>query len=283
MHTVTGLPWIVALPLTALFVRGVIVAPLLIYTRRMTQRRLALHPLLAAWAHQTRRQVLEQSRDQPLLPAEFEKRFKTAMRAKQRELTKRWGCEGWRALPVLGQLPVFLAVVETIRRMCGTTGGIFGLLTMQGATPVDAPRDEVLQSIDTSGPGLIGIDPSLADEGGLWFPDLLLPDPWYTLPWVLTGLVYANISLGAKRPSMLTPSTFQRRLTTTLKIGALLIGPFTLTVPSAVLVYWISSTAFAICQNLLIDTYMPLTSPLPEMRKKDAFRVTKKLPSAQNL
>ena len=264
LHATSGLPWVVTIPLAALVVRGVIVTPLMIYSRRVSQRRLDLQPLLLAWVHRFRHQSFEQSKGQMLLPAQLEKGFKRAMKTKQRELYKRWGCQTWRSLPAFGQLPVFLAVIGALRCMCGQSGGLFGLLSRREPLPDDAPRDEVLVRLKETSGSPVGLEESLAHEGGLWFPDLLAPDPGLVLPFVLSGVIFGNVWLGTRRDSIgAPPSAFYRRLSNGLKLSALLIGPLTLQAPSAVLVYWISSSAFAAGQNVLLDRFMPLKPAVP--------------------
>ena len=264
LHAATGLPWIVTIPLAAFVIRGVVVTPLMIYSRRVAQRRLDLQPLLLAWVHRFRHQSFEQFKGQMLLPAQLEKGFKQAMKMKERELYKRWRCQTWRSLPAFGQLPVFLAVIGALRCMCGQSGGLFGLLARRDPLPDDAPRDEVLVRLKEINESPVGLEESLAHEGGLWFPDLLAPDPGLVLPFVLSGVIFGNIWLGSRRESTgAPPSAFYRRLSNGLKLSALLIGPLTLQVPSAVLVYWISSSAFAAGQNVLLDRFMPMKPAVP--------------------
>lgn len=266
IHSVTGLPWVASLPLSAFLIRTTFILPLSIYNRRAQQRQLSLIPLQLAWQHQIRRQVLAEGRASG--PAECELRVKKAARQKRKELYKRWKCGWWKQWLPLGQLPIFLLVIETIRRMSGTHEGLLGLLVKQirgeQTSPVDEGSEASPQILDATKSPSVGIEQSFSQEGGLWFPDLHVSDPLLLLPFILSGSMLANIYVS--KPSMAgkKESVYQRRLTKSLKIFALLAGPATLQVPSAMLVYWISSSMFALGQNLLLDMFMPLKSPMPK-------------------
>ena len=258
IHHFSGLPWVLSLPLTALAVRTFLVTPLSAYSHKATQRQLDVQPLLQAWKHVIRNQVMRDFGSKG--PVTCEKIIKKRTRSKISAIAGRHGAGLWkRFVPLLG-LPVWLVVIETIRKMCGTYQGLLGLLgnTIQnGAIFEEFP--EILDSTSAT----ISVEDSFATEGALWFPNLLVPDPMLILPFVLSGSMFASIYLqqllhqgpGTRR------TKFQTRLTNILKILALAIGPGTLNVPSAMLLYWISSVWFAMGQNFLQDRMFPLISP----------------------
>ncbi|KAI9697060.1 MAG: hypothetical protein M1836_005021 [Candelina mexicana] len=116
---------------------------------------------------------------------------------------------------------------------------------------------------------LIPVESTFATEGAFWFPDLLVPDPHLLLPFILSGTMFTNIWLNTRLQNDGTePSVFKRRLTNSLKFVALIIGPATLQMPSAMLVYWISSSSFAMLQNLLLDWIVPLDKPVKPCKPK---------------
>ena len=85
-------------------------------------------------------------------------------------------------------------------------------------------------------------EPSLAAEGILWFQDLLVPDHTGALPFITSGIMFANIyttkntveSDGSRR----WPGVLRR----TLLFVSLLIGPLCQELPAALMLYWSSST-----------------------------------------
>ncbi|KAI9848192.1 MAG: hypothetical protein M1837_000866 [Sclerophora amabilis] len=261
LHSSSGLPWAATLPFAALVIRTSIVLPLAISNRRSLQRQLDLKPLLSAWQHQIRIKVLRESGS--LGPKACERLAKKATIVKQRDLYKRWNCARWKGFLALGQVPVFLIVIETIRRMCGTHEGLLGLVTRQFGgqeVDVDVDRQAVLEKISPDTGSTVSMDPTLAQEGMLWFPNLLVPDPMLILPFALSASLFISVSRNTRRAKSVQDdkNVFYRRLTNGMKIFALMIGPATLQVPSAMLVYWISSTVFGIAQSVILDRLMPL-------------------------
>jgi mitochondrial inner membrane protein COX18 len=282
VHATTLLPWVGVLPLTAFLVRAALIAPITVYTRRAQQRQYALRYVLLAWRSQIRQNILRDMGSTG--PKNCEKQIAKAMRSKQAELYKRWNCGRWKTFLPLAQLPVWLVVIETIRRMCGTHRGLLGLIFSRQEIPSSKNPDlgASSEASTTATPGLgdslgiaetvayndrVAIEPSFALEGALWFPDLLVPDPLLILPFILSGSLFMNIYLNTREVQSQDLSVYQRRLKNTLKIFALAVGPMTLQVPSAILVYWISSSFFALGQNVLLDRFLPL-SPSLNLRKQ---------------
>ncbi|KAI9880993.1 MAG: hypothetical protein M1830_009487 [Pleopsidium flavum] len=188
-------------------------------------------------------------------PDECDRVVKRALRVKRKEMYKRWGCGRWRNFAPIAQFPIWLSVIEAIRKMCGTHEGLLGLVTRQFRGTSDE-RDQEVTPEAVSGTSM-SVEESFADEGALWFQNLLAPDPLLVLPFVLSGVLFTNISLssqGIDRRGR-EPSTFQRRTTNALKILALAIGPMTLQVPSAML-------------NFLLDKFMPYTPPVKPCKPK---------------
>ncbi|KAI9829102.1 MAG: hypothetical protein M1832_000125 [Thelocarpon impressellum] len=268
LHSATGLPWSATLPLAALLIRLSITTPLTLYTRRSQQRQLSLQPLLQGWQTRLRQTVISESSS--LGPAECERLAKKAVRTKRRELHARWGCPAWKNwLPPVIQLPVFLVVIETIRRMCGASAGLLTLATspFRSLPTPDTPRTEALDALSSS----VTPDLSMATEGPtLWLPSLLDPDPLLLLPFLLSGTLLTNIHLLGQRSPGKQPTTFQRRLTTTLRLLALAIGPATLAVPSAMLLYWTASAGLAVAQTIVLERFMPLRLPVTPCRPRKA-------------
>ena len=250
IHSVTGLPWAATLPLTAILLRVAIIGPLTTYSHNITLQRIALSPLMHAWQHVFRRQVM---RDHAALgPVACQKLVKKQYAKKWREIVKARGIPLWKVSLNWLQLPIFLVVIETIRKMSGVGVGLLGLLVKRFKESEDVPQ-EGAENMPFS------VEQSFANEGALWFPDLLLPDPQLILPFVLSGVLFSNIfyhEVVARKASS-TPSKSQQRIRNILKILALAMGPLTLQVPSAMLVYWISSSLCALGQNVFLEWYMP--------------------------
>ncbi len=255
IHSATELPWAASLPLTALLLRVVIIGPLTTYSHSITLQRSALRPLMHAWQHVFRREVMKDHA--ALGPVACQKMVTKLYNKKWREIVKARGVQFWKALLNWLQLPIFLVVIETIRKMSGVGEGLLGLLMKRFKGSEDIVQDGAVEAgAETTS---VSVEPSFAEEGALWFPDLLVPDPHLILPFMLSGVLFSNLFFHERiaRKSALTPSKGQRRLRNGLKLVALAIGPLTLQVPSAMLIYWISSSLCALGQNVFLEWYMP--------------------------
>jgi inner membrane protein COX18 len=197
------------------------------------------------------------------------------MRKKRKELYKMFGCQSYKNfLPPIVQFPLFITVIETIRGLCGTTQGFWRMLLGSDSTPINAPEviiDAVDNLSDTIVPPstisqILTADPSMATEGMLWFTDLTAPDPMLILPFMLSATIFLNLipkHYFSGRPAPTTkPGPIGRGLSMFMKVFALAIGPMTLQIPSAMLLYWISSSGLAFAQGVLLDIFSPIGNPV---------------------
>lgn len=300
LHTISGLSWVVTLPLTALLVRLCLVAPITTYVHSITQRRSQQRPLLEGWAHIYRKQIIKEHAAAG--PEKCQQLLAKKLTQKSAEIYQQTGTQRWKSMLNFLQFPVWLIVIETIRRMCGTREGLIGMvqaswnekLLGEASTndkgsmsePSDLELDfasndshtlplEGKQMLeDVAGAPVVPIEPSLATEGALWFPDLLIPDPQLILPFMLSATMFANIRYQErtrkKRGWQL--GALQRRIGNASKIVVLAVGPLTLTVPSAIHVYWISSSAFALVNNIFLDRYLPVSTAVQPFGPKTPER-----------
>lgn len=255
LHSVTGLPWVLSLPLTGLLVRLIFITPLQLYSQRQIERQLALQPLIHAWSHVIQRRVLSQH------GAKGEDFYRTMVTAevpkKTKELHKSLSVRGFGSMAPLLQFPIWLLFIETIRKMCGTHEGLLGL----AARPFnESEADTANGAASTVGFNVVPLEPSMATEGALWFSDLLVPDPLLILPIVLSASMFANISYQEKQSMKRDGlrSKWNQRLSRILKLVALAVVPLTLNVPSAMLVYWSSSALTALGQAVLMNHFFPI-------------------------
>jgi inner membrane protein COX18 len=237
LHSYTGLPWAYTLPLAALAIRTTFILPLSVYSRRMAQKQVALSPILQSWQHVIKKETMREVGH--LGPVVAHEKLMWKIREKRSEIYKRWGCPLWKNFLPLIQLPIWLTVIETVRAMCGTGMGLLG---------------SIIWSDKAGAATWVAKEMSFATEGALWFSNLMAPDPQLLLPFMLSGAIFLNL-WGTTGPNQ---AAWQRRLSNSLKIVALAIGPLTLHVPSAMLVYWISSSLLAWVQARVLDVVMPI-------------------------
>ena len=108
------------------------------------------------------------------------------------------------------------------------------------------------------GPENPWFEPSLANEGMLWFPDLLVPDPTGVLPFVVSALMFSNIRLShSSLGKHSRGSVGLRWLRYFLMAVSLLIGPLCQHLPAALMLYWASSTTSAMAWNKFLEWKYP--------------------------
>ena len=91
--------------------------------------------------------------------------------------------------------------------------------------------------------------PGFARGGLLWFADLTVADPYFVLPVLSASLMMASGRISARN---VAPS--QRR---TMLLLPVVFTAFIFRFPAGLFVYWITSNAFTLAQNLLIYCRKP--------------------------
>ena len=248
LHSSTGLPWAYTIPLTAVAIRVSIVLPISIYSRRNMQKQAALMPLVLAWRHPLRKETMQEVGH--LGPDVAQATLVKKVARKTGKMYKRFGCNGWKnSLPQVIQLPVWLTAVEALREMCGKEEGLLRMAAGVFKSEDPTSRATLLET------GL-PIEHSFGTEGALWFPNLLQADPMLVLPFMLSGAILLNLW------SATGSGVWQQRMIRSLKLVGLAIGPLTLQVPSAMLIYWITSSMSAYTQAAILDRLMPVKPPV---------------------
>ena len=163
-------------------------------------------------------------------------------------LVKQNGTQGWRTYGIVVKFPIWLTMMETMRRMTGTEDGMPSLAAKSPTTLEGKQYPEPGTADD-----LIPLEPSLATEGIFWFDNLMVPDPLLILPFALSGLMFAMFSSRHSTVTRQLPTPgsspeatmrlFHRHLRSKrrLKLASLALGPATLLFPSAMLLYWMST------------------------------------------
>lgn len=282
-------PWYAVIPLTAFITRGLLVATAGSYARALMARYIGLHPLRQALGVQKRDEILKKGNFRTTKEAVLQ--VQQEVRKITTELDKRWnvsikGQISWTLL----QLPIFLGMAETIRQKCGARDGLLGLATSPyergtslfrtehaaGESDIDSvPKLDDLAVASSSGPeeltasfaSNIGehavthsqwFEPSLANEGFLWFQDLLLPDPTGTLPFIVSGLMFCNIYF--TKNTVGHDANWSSVIHRSLLVVTLFVGPLCQDLPAALLLYWASSTSSIIVWNWWLDWRYPALS-----------------------
>jgi inner membrane protein COX18 len=224
LHSVTGTPWYITVPLAALVVNLAVRLPVTIYSRRLEQKRTRLNPLFWAWNSRHTEDVVRANPGRRA--AEVTAIIQKKSRASERRISKAHGVQTWK-IHYLGSftaLPFFVTAIQGVRRLCGAGGGLFELFSnplprfrawmsgsegggeVNSAAPAipELPVDHIPWTTNVSDVGsqaaaapvpapeplssdLLGYEPSLSTGGCLWFPDLTVPDPTHALPYMLSA------------------------------------------------------------------------------------------------
>lgn len=269
------LPWYAVLPLSALIVRGTVFVTVGEWSRVRTQRYLGTHPLRQARALRIQRDhamAKDQSGDTRVKVA----RMNREVRKDAAAFDQRWECSKNAQLAwTFSTLPIYLVMTEVIRRMCNTREGILGMIL----------KGSGLKGPDESVHGTnLGInpwfEPSLANEGALWFPDLLLPDPTGSLPCIVSALMLFNIINKGGKLRILPGdvSRLEKAVRYAMMAMSVCISFTCQSLPAAVMLYWAGSTTTAITFNWYLDKKYPMPGGLT--RCKRPLQVMKPLKSS---
>lgn len=269
VHSVTGLPWYASIPLTALIVRTFVGLPLQIITRVNARREADIKPLIHSW------RVHYMKKERPLQRQEDKAALQQAakqLKAQTRHLKKRWKVMPFYRIISVLQIPVWLAVMESLRGMSGNESGL--VPRVLSLIEMIEPGNRSAESIHLT------VEPTLANEGALWFPDLLAGDPTGTLTVVLALSILLNVRKGwntipmlemadMPRLQMFQATTF-RSLRVCIQIMALHLGAtgFFHPIPAALALYWISSTSIATMQTYILEKYLYLRPPMEPYRQQ---------------
>ncbi len=272
LHSLTGLPWAYTIPLFALTLRTTFILPVSIYQRRVNRRQVALVPLVQSWRHALQHETMREVGH--LGPIVAQNTLIRKLRRKQVEIYRRWGCERWKNFLGLVQLPVFLVTMEALRAMAGAQQGWWGMMAGSGNVP---DGEGVLTADGLTGTALIPVESAFATEGALWFPNLLLADPQLLLPFMLSGAIILNL-FGHKPVAL---GVWMTRFRRSMGIVALAVGPIMMHVPSALVLYWVSSSMLAYGQSLLLEGLMPIAKPATPCKPKRPMRSGLGLPEEE--
>ncbi|RAK98400.1 putative mitochondrial export translocase Oxa2 [Aspergillus ibericus CBS 121593] len=279
VHDVTHLPWALSIPLSALIVRTTVAMPLQIYSKLQAHRERDTIPLLLAWQQVIRNETIpERDRDYPTVAQKQAAIRESA--AKRQYLFRRVGIGRFWRLTNFLQVPIWISVMESLRAMSGNDRGLVAWL-LSWIRP---------ESAELATPP--AIEPSFATEGALWFPDLLAGDPTGILPLALTMSILFNVHMGWKtkplrslaelpKMAMYRELSF-RGLRFFIQVLALNVGlsSFVSEMPTALMIYWITSTNTATLQTFVLDRFLLPVKPFtPWTPRFMLYKPEKKAPS----
>lgn len=242
-----AVPWWMAIPTTAFILRAISQTMTWRLSEVSRKRIQTVHAFNMAYKHLT-----STPKGQPETDAANMRRL--TLHGWRNTITKRYkaypfSVTRWNLL----NIPIWLATIEALRSMVGTNYGLFGLICR--SLGLSAKEGNVLIPS--------WVETSMTDEGVLWFPNLVIPDPTGGLSIVLgltiAGSIYKSTA-AFRRPDYVYEGGPLRRVWV---FGAPLLGtivvPLTLQFPAALVLYWITTSISA----PIIKAYLDRITPKP--------------------
>lgn len=244
VQATSGISWHWIIPLTTVTLRTAVTLPIAIMNRRRNQKQAELQPLLGAMTPIIRARLAQSdaAREGVLTYEQIQVLSMKERRKRRIELFKRHKCQAWKSLVLLPsvQMPLWISMSMVFRAMCGWS---------------------VVSAIP--------IEPAFKTEAWLWFPDLITSDPYAVLPLVIGCMSLANVEwntinmmnaqqrrgVQANGPS--GPSV-PKIVSNLSRVGVLFFMTASFQAPAAVCLYWASSSAFSLLQNVAFDHFLPL-------------------------
>lgn len=278
IHEVTGTPWFISIPLVAIVVGTTIRLPLSLYTHQMARKRASLVPLIQAETAMVGLGLRKKA------ASDLMGTVRKAMKKRTKNLFATFAInERNSVFGGLLSLPIFVSNIEVLRRMCGGPRGLLGSLIFSSSTSATAAKTTSgastavaadLSSTTDLASAATPLDPSLATGGCLWFPDLLVPDPYHILPmavsavlvmhtipdnWAATRELFGLSPVAGNKNAVLFGQNRTRRIIQrTMLVASLAIGPVTMDLPCALHVYWLASASFSLAVRKAINYFLPL-------------------------
>lgn len=287
VHTFTGLPWFLSIPLTGVLFR-LLWLPVQYKVNRDQNRRQNLNPLLLAWTTAYRTQAARQfSPNDPQSPLKAERWVRGQLQQKATELQNKYGAKStrWRDTFLgLAFLPVWLVNADTLRRMSGLETSFFAWFMGSSASRIDL--------------SVVPAEPSFTTQGALWFGDLTLADPLLVLPSVFWGLQLLNYYLSGGKDYHSTKTRLERyargspeylmlqRQLWGLNLHfwlAFSSGPLLLSaaLPTGVVLFLIGSVGSQVIQKPALKWFMRLDKPIEPARRLIPMQIDEKLAVGQ--
>ncbi|GEQ71500.1 hypothetical protein JCM33374_g5184 [Metschnikowia sp. JCM 33374] len=268
MHAYVGLPWYALIPITTFGLRAVWTFPLALLQRLRIQKQNSLRPIVSATGPAVRLNLAKKASSAAktkatgvtsvLSPAN-KMRYEEIMvlsakevRKRQKKLFKAHNVQLYKnfLLP-LAQIPLWVCMSMTFRDLSGWSS-------------LDAVANKPL-------------DPTLYNEGALWFADLTTSDPFHIFPMAVGIIALVNVEWTFKTFDLMKASTrrklFRPTITDSLanisRMTVVFLMAVSLHAPSALTLYWLSSQLFSLIQNVFLDLMLPI-SFTPKKRLESA-------------
>ncbi|XP_077999514.1 cytochrome c oxidase assembly protein COX18, mitochondrial-like [Glandiceps talaboti] len=252
VHLQTSLPWWLTIIAATVAMRTAIHLPLAIMTQRTMARFENVQPEINGHVELFRQQTNIEAKERKWKPKFAAKKYDKGLREIVMAYHHRERCSPWRSLiPIGGHLITWYGMTIALGQMAGGSAQLFG-------TEMD-----------------VDFLPEFLNQGGLWFSNLTVPDPYFILPVMNFVTCIALIECWNLRRGPET-KTFQR-LKLLLRGVSLAMLPVATILPASIQLYWLTSSLCGLGYFFLLKqptvrrmvgisrTPSEMTQPLKEM------------------
>ncbi|XP_058827803.1 cytochrome c oxidase assembly protein COX18, mitochondrial [Topomyia yanbarensis] len=227
MHDLSGLPWWASIIVSTVLVRSIVTLPLAIYQNKIVARLEKITLEMPAIASELKRETAFAIKKYSWTEQEARIMYTHSLNKQWNNLIIRENCHPAKTLVVLwGQIPLWIIMSVSIRNM---------VHMLPDPSSVDAQI--------TFAELMLG--------GFAWIPNLTMVDQSWILP-VAMGVINFSIIEIQNASRTKTPSKLQKTFTNLYRILSVLMIPVAATVPSCLCLYWVTSSACGLGQNLLL-------------------------------
>lgn len=227
VNSLSGLPWWATIISTTVFLRLLITLPLARQQAVTVARMELIQPTINEIIESLRHNIAIKGKRLGKPLEEVNREFRMAARLHIKDIYKKEKCNPLRlyVLPWV-QLPLWIVISLALRNL----SGFF-------------PKGESYDVTSLCHPDLL--------SGGLgWITDLSSSDPYYILPLIIGITNFVNIELNSLRKK--EPSKWQSFITRLFRTLTIAMVLFASQVPSAMSLYWATSSSFGLVQNVLL-------------------------------
>lgn len=224
VHDTVNLPWWATIIVSTCVLRATITLPLTVYQHYISAKYINIQPRIKQLAEELKKetQLAIKLYNWPKEKARY--MYNKSLRKHIHALIIEENCHPLKGSLVLWlQIPLWICVSFALRSM-----------SMIPAKDIAAEITLLQFSVG----------------GILWFPNLLFPDSTFILPVMLGIINLAIIEMHSARS--VKSSRMQTVVTNLLRGFCVVMVPIAATVPSCVALYWTTSSAFGLAQNVLI-------------------------------
>lgn len=226
-HDYTGLPWWATIIVTTIVLRTIITSPLTVYTNKIAIRLEQIGAEMPPIVAELKMETAQAKHLYNLSDRDTQRLFRHNVKLQWDKLVVRENCHPAKLLIVLWtQIPLWVCQSMAIRNM---------LNMLPDPNSIDA---QIIYALLTVG-------------GFGWIHNLTAVDSTLILPVTFCLLNLANIELTTLTKSS-EPGRLQNALTIIFRIFAIGLVPVAASVPSCLTLYWTTSSAFSLAQNLLL-------------------------------